>query len=194
MNKRTILILGIILAVVCVVGGVVFAVASFSVSQSNKTYGALSEVCFGNPVPDAAAYAAQSGIHPAVGMKLYGTSYSTYNYPIPEDALAASVSETQVVFCFGDQEKTLLERCPYGDDNSDKPTHVVERYQYELAIKLFEAKTGILIAEKTLLGKPPRECLDEEVFPEGSDTLTVDGEKVSDADIQVWLRSFIIIP
>jgi hypothetical protein len=194
MNKRTMLIVGIILAVCCVAGGVVLAIASFGVSQSNETYGELSEACFGNAVPDAAAYAATSGSHPAIGMKLYGTSYSTYNYPIPENALAASVSETQVVFCMGDQDKALLERCPYIVDNSDQPTHIVERYQYELAIKLVEAKTGILIAEETLVGKAPRECLDEETFLEGSETVAVDGDKVSDADIQAWLRQYIIIP
>jgi hypothetical protein len=168
--------------------------ASYSVKQEDETYGAVSEACFGSAVPNAAAYAATPGIHPAIGMKLYGTSYSTYNYPLPDNAVAASVSETQVVFCFGDQEKVLVETCPYKYDNSRNPTHVVERSQYQLAIKLFEAKTGILIAEETLIGKAPRECLEEQFFSEDITTITVDGEEVSDVAVQAWLRPYIIIP
>jgi hypothetical protein len=194
MNKRKILILGVILLVVCGVCSVVVAMASYSVNQEDQTYGAVSEACFGSPVPDAAAYAATSGIHPAVGMKLYGTHYSTYNYPLPDNAVAASVSDAQVVFCLGDQEKVLLESCPYEYDSSGTPTHVVERSQYELTIKLFEAKTGILIAEETLIGKAPRKCLDEQFFSRRNKIITIDGEEVSDADIQAWLRPYIIIP
>ena len=194
MNKRNILMLGGIFFVVCAVCSVVVAMASYSVSQEDETYGAVSEACFGSPVPNAAAYAATPGIHPAIGMKLYGTSYSTYNYPLPDNAVAASVGETQVVFCFGDQEKVLVETCPYELDKSGNPTHVVERSQYQLPIKLFEAKTGILIAEETLIGKAPRECLDEQFFSRRTKTIKVDGDEVSDVDIQAWLRPYIIIP
>ena len=194
MNKRKILILGVILLVVCGVCSVVVAMASYSVSQADETYGALSEACFGSPVADAAAYAATSGIHPAVGMQWYGADYSAYNYPIPDNAVAASVSETQVVFCLGEQEKVLVENCLYTYHNVDSPTHVVERSQYQQTIKLFEAKTGTLIAEGILIGQAPRECLDQEYFSQDTKTVRLDGEEVSDADVQAWLRPYIIIP
>lgn len=193
MNKRLIIII-IAVVLVCFCVGVVFAIAMFSISKENKTYGSLSEACHGNPVPDAASYSDTSGIHPAVGMKLYGSKYSAYNYAIPDQALAEGVSDAQLVLCLKEAEKELLERCPYGKEGDDEATNVVERYSYELDVILVEAKTGNVLAEDTLVGDEPRECLDEEVFPSGQDTISVEGEEVSSSQLQEWLRPYVIIP
>lgn len=194
MNNLRVVIIGGVVLVLCLCVSGVFAVAMFSVSQDNATYGALAEACQGSGVAAAAEYSEDSGVHPAVGMKSYtGASYSTYNYAIPDQAVAKGVADAQLVLCVEEEKKELLESCPYEDEDDDK-LRVVERYGYEVKVTLVEAKTGKVIEEETLNGEEPRECKDVESFRESQTTVTLDGENVDTADMQQWVRPYVIIP
>lgn len=194
MKKEHVTIIAGLLSVLCCCAVGVFAVAAWNVNQNNETYGALAEACYGNGVAAAAAYSEASGTHLAAGMRLSGKDYSSYNYVIPDKALAKGVADAELVVCLQEEQKELLERCPYSKDDDDEDISFVERYGYEVEVTIVEAQTGKTVAEKKLKGDEPRECEDYEEFPKGKNTLTLEGEKVSSAQVHDWARPYIIIP
>ena len=63
--------------------------------------------------------------------------------------------------------------------------------QHQVKIRLIAAKTGQVVANDTLLGTEPRECMDTETFSSGATSMTLSGESVPVSQIQTWLRPHV---
>jgi hypothetical protein len=200
MSKKSIVIL-IIVAVVAIVGLVVglgfcglLGYAMSDINKTNKEFGSLVEVCYGGSVESAAPYSNEAGIHPAMGVSAYtsGGDMSPNPYAIPKKALAKTLAETELVVCMGDEERVLIDRCTYTDDAGNK-IGILDLYGFEREVTLIEAKTGQTVAQETIQGTPPQECLDTEAFPKGDDKMERQGSKVSNDDVEEWVRPYVII-
>jgi hypothetical protein len=123
-----------------VIGVLVFgavAVAAllwFMNGRAQQEFGALTAACERKAVNVASTYARTPGKHPAVvvrrssgqwqldaGLPLLGSRL------IPGEAVAQSLSETQIVLCLGPIFEVFIERCPYTTNGADY-TNAVERY------------------------------------------------------------------
>jgi hypothetical protein len=183
--------IGIVLAVVALCFVVLFIYLLRDSNARIAEFEPLLEACKGRGVSETAAYQTTPGIHLVMAFKpSFGDNWVTAILAVPDEWEAKTLAETELVLCLSEQEEVLLERCPYGSLNEENVEieNIVERYQYSQELRLVEAQTGNLLAEETLTGKPPRECLDEEVFRSGQDTLTVKGEEVSNSQIKDWLE------
>ena len=187
------IILGLVsvLLVACVAGVVLIYIQT---SKTQEQFAPLLESCRGNTVSQAAAYTDTPGNHPAMGVMKSKLGLRIYTYIVPDEVLAASVAEAQLVLCATEAEEVLIERCPYATKNEKgaEATNVVERYYYQQEVKLVEAKTGRTIASETLRGKDPRECLKQETFLKGQETVKVKGQEISSRDLQEWIRPYVI--
>ena len=200
MSKKTIVIL-IIVAIVVIIGLILglgfcglFSYAMGDINKTNKEFGPLGEVCYGGTVESAAPYSEEPGIHPAMGVSSYtsGGDMSPHPYVIPKKALAKTLEETELVVCMDDEERVLIDRCTYTDDEGNK-IGILDLYAFEREVTLIEAKTGRTVAQETIQGTAPQECLDTEAFPKGDDKMEREGAKVSNDDIEEWVRPYVII-
>jgi hypothetical protein len=188
------IILGVV-ALVGVVCIVIFVVAAVTTTQTQQEFGGLLDVCRGNGLASAPAYdAAASGTHRAMGVKKSSTgAMHIYPYAVPDEAMAETQTQTELVLCIDEAKETLIERCPYGeDDEKADVTKVVERYAFEQEVTLFAAQTGAVVASETLSSQPD-ECLEEEAFRTGQETIVIKAGEISDDEIEEWLRPHVIV-
>lgn len=189
--KKIILIAGALILLACI-GGVVILYMQTSATQ--EKFQPLIDACRGNQVAEAAPYSQTSGTHPSMGVieRASGT-LQIYTYAVPDDALAESVAETQLVLCLTEPKEVLIESCPYAKGDATEADGVVERYVYERELTLVEAKTGKVLASEVLKGDDPRECLEQESFRKGENTVKVKGAEIADAHMQEWMRPYAVI-
>ena len=127
-------------------------------------------------VEDAAEYTSGQGVHPVVVMKAgsVGLLHSWHD-KLPENVQALSFRTAQLIGCV-EEEKILIETCYYYGPR-------IERYQYQVTIRLANAQTGKTLASETVKGPPPRLCKKTE----RSDTKTLVGTPVKFQEVQSWI-------
>jgi hypothetical protein len=138
---------------------------------------ALAALCRGKGVPQAAAFNKSSETHPAVVLKPSGTLHSWHKRLQP-GWQAESVEETELVILVPPQKRTLLGVQTYS--NGAPP---IRRYQYDLDVRLLEARTGRLIAQKHFqnAARPIRPM---EVW-----ALTELGDPIAWLDVSRWMKA-----
>jgi hypothetical protein len=198
-NRRLLIVLGVALALVCVCGGVLVAVAARSGGGTKATQTAnaqfmepLQAICSGQggAVAGAGAYAAGAGIHPVMVFRtLNGTNHNRDTRVGTGDWSPKGLSEAQLVACTEDTWVTV-ESCPYTSKTTGNTSTLI-RSQNQVKVRLFAAQSGKSVATQTLLGTDPRECLDTETFTAGATSMTVSGEAVTPSDIQGWLKTYV---
>ncbi len=141
----------------------------------------LGLVCMGAPISAAAPYAG-SGLHPAVLEDEHSEWPSeSWSDQIPEAWSPARSEEAQLVVCVGEIEDISLEVCPYnlGSD--------ITRYRRDLPVRILEARTGNLVAQKTFVGSDPRHCQ----ATENMNTTVLYGEIASYSEVETWFRQYV---
>jgi len=146
-----------------------------SISESIKG------ACQGQAVPGAGAYSPDGRFHAAVVMSASGDD------PIWAGGgwQPAALRFVDLVACVQDDEGTsAIQTCQY---TGGPP---ITRYQYHVTVRLIDAATGELAAEKSVFGKPPDAC------PETAKASieSMYGERVSHAEISDWLLQFVNPP
>ncbi len=160
-----------------------------------ETKHALEGVCVGDgaSVPEAAAYAQTSGLHPVMYVEKSGLGnwLSSYNYHPPAGWLSEEPVDTELVACL-EEEQVEIERCPYTLQNGDSA--VLVRLQWRTVVTLREARTGkVVAASETIAGEPPRACQESEQFTEGDLTEFISGER-PEGGVEAWLEPYVEIP
>lgn len=117
---------------------------------------ALSQVCNGKGVAEAATYDSQKkDIHPIVVLSTNGEPHE-WSIQLPDDWFPNNVNEAQLVACVGDQIDIKVQTCNYGNFGIKSST--ITRYQIERSFQIREAKTGKILIEKTYTGTMPPTC------------------------------------
>lgn len=199
MNRRLLIILGVVLALFCVCTGGVVALAARSGGNTKATQTAsaqfiepLKGLCTGQStgLAGAGTYAAGPGTHPVMVFRtLNATNYNRDTRVGTGDWSPGTLGATQLVACT-DDSSVKVEECPYTSKTTGNTSTLI-RYQNQVKIRLFSAKTGQSVATHTLLGTAPRECMDTETFTAGQTTMSVSGEAVTASDIQAWLKTYV---
>lgn len=119
----------------------------------------LSPACQGNGIADAAPYnAGVNDPHLIILINSLGDAH-TWNTDLPTAWRSTSVNDTQLVACIGGERARILQRCEYNVAPTEyPPSHLIERWRYELEINVVEAQTGITVGTYTLLGSLPEDC------------------------------------
>lgn len=118
-------------------------------------------VCSGKAVPEAAAYNPYSGLaHPLVIIEWQGGFHFTYMYShnLPIDWMPFSVDELQLVVCLDKVEDKLIQFCPYVYSTSGNDAGATLRIRYQQKVRVYAAKTGILIYSGYMYGSNPDAC------------------------------------
>lgn len=139
---------------------------------------ALSSVCAGRGASAAGAYTG-GGIHSAVLLSSGGGAHD-WSDDLPEAWLPASVGEAQLVACVAEEAENEIEECLYNGPS-------IHRYQYQVSLRLVEARTGAVVATTVLEGSPPRECQPSEPY----DLTRLAGDHVSYAAAEDWMRGYV---
>lgn len=117
---------------------------------------ALSQVCSGKGVIEAAAYDSEgTNIHPIVILLANGEPHE-WTIQLPENWFPKNVSEAELVACVGDQVDIKIQTCNYGNFGIKSTT--ITRYQIKRSFQIREAKTGNVVAEETITGTMPPKC------------------------------------
>ena len=199
MNRRLLIILGVVLALFCVCTGGVTALALRSSNEKEATQTAsaqfvepLKALCTGQStgVTGAGAYAAGPGVHPVMVFRtLNAANYNRDTRVGTGDWSPGNLAATQLVACTDDSSATV-EQCPYTSKTTGS-TSTLYRYQNQVKIRLISAKSGQVVATATLMGTEPRECMETETFTAGATTMSVSGEAVTPSQIQAWLKTYV---
>jgi hypothetical protein len=112
---------------------------------------AASQACNGLPVPNAAEYPGNTGLHPLVLTTPSGGWHSSTN-TLPQAWKPGSVHDLQLVACATETRKIEIQSCTYSSNGEFK------RYQEMMYIKIVAAKTGKLVKELDVEGDDPSEC------------------------------------
>jgi hypothetical protein len=193
-SQNTILILAVVwlvLLVVIVLGGYFF----LQYRQFQNEFGPLIGVCQGERVNVTSTYSSTPGVHPAIAVIKRSGQYQLDTHLIPKAARAQSLAETQVVLCLGPVHEVFIESCPYvlKEGPLAGTTRTVERYYYKQEGELIEAKTGRVVTLEAFTGKSAHYCYEVEKFREDERVMKLKGTQISDADIQKWAESHLII-
>lgn len=135
-------------------------------------------VCGGAGVPDAAPYAGGPGPHPVLVMD-EAANIHDWNSAMAGQT-TANPAEVQLVACVSEESERLIEECPYDGPN-------IFRYVYERRVNLYNAQTGQRIANTTLTGADPRNCLDTEPW----DLVRLAGPSVDLVQLRDWLAWYV---
>jgi len=134
--------------------------------------------CAGEGVTGAAAYAPHPGAHPAVVLHRGRTVHR-----LPPEWRPASKDDTELVACFGDIERDLIETCSYAGGAA------IKRYRFGAQLTLVEARTGEVVATKWFWGDPPRACKQSE----DRSVRSLKGDKEIDmAAVEAWLSAYVL--
>ena len=136
----------------------------------------LAVLCRGTPVPQAAAFNPNNEMHPTVIFRPNGTVHAWQERLQPEWQ-ADSVEETELVIILPPQTRTLLQTVNYANGAPS-----IKRYQYDLEVRVLEARTGKPLGHKHF------QTIARPVRPQEPWTLTELGEPVACRDVFRWLR------
>lgn len=114
--------------------------------------GAFDNFCsLGQGIPAAASYNPTNEFHPIRLLKL-DSSRHPWNYILPIDWIPASIADTQLVACVGDDYEELIQTCSYN------PSGTFRRYRHFVDITLRVARTGEIIDTVKVGGSLPETC------------------------------------
>lgn len=144
---------------------------------------AVSQACEGRGIEQAAAYAGEPGLHPAVLVDSLGNRAS-WTDKVPVEWRATSVGTVELVACVGEEEKVEVEKCEYTGGGS------INRYRHERQLRIVNARTGETLWEVVLTGSRPGSCpLTKPSLDPGSD---MKGSHVSFEDVRRWLGAYVL--
>jgi hypothetical protein len=118
---------------------------------------ALSQVCRGVGVKQAAPYTGGSGLHSMVLLDASGGKHP-WTGQLPADWRSESISTTQLVLCVGDEREEVGDTCDYYPVSGVPPCLQVNRYYYEIEARVVEATTAAVITTVVALGEPAPFC------------------------------------
>ena len=148
---------------------------------------AVFPACTGKAVPAAAARST-AGPRKIVVINI-GSDGRHYEWAANDDKwLPSSVAAAELVACFT-TDKQLIDACGY--DTSKGPVSV-PIYQYVITGKVYEARTGTLLGEKTFTGsRPDTACAESIQFREGSGPGSREGSMPDDKEQLAFVRGFV---
>jgi hypothetical protein len=141
---------------------------------------ALANVCTGQGVSEAAAYARGEAPHPIVLLSESGEHHA-WSDGLPAEWYPAGVSDVQLVACIGTETEQTIEVCHYNGPD-------ITRYTNQLTVRLVEARTGRTLASQTFTGDPPRECRHSEDY----DLTRLEGPEIDLSVVQGWLSNYVL--
>jgi hypothetical protein len=121
---------------------------------------AARRACQGLPVPAAAAYPGDTGLHSLILTNSSGGWHTSSN-TLPQAWKPASVHELQLVACAAKTRDVVIQTCTYSSNGEFK------RYREMLDIRIVAARTGQLVKELNLVGFDPSAC-PEQISSSGS--------------------------
>ena len=141
----------------------------------------LECVCHGTGVSECANYTADESFHPIILLNNVGDRHR-WSDQIPEEWEPMAMRFCQLVVSIVKEDKILVETCSYLLGSS------IERYQYQMQLRVFAAATGEVVAEHLIQGTPPEEC------PSSAPKYrtVIEGDHVSFSDLQLWLEENIV--
>jgi hypothetical protein len=151
----------------------------------------LREVCGGSGLNEARGVQPDAGPHRLVVFRslMAGEqsldSFYNRSEDVPAEWRASAPDDTEVVACVH-AERILVEECAYALDGG--ATAVLRREQWLARVVIHDARTGEVIDEGGVEGSLPRECQDEETFPDGQTSQSIIGEQPTPDAIAQWLR------
>jgi hypothetical protein len=137
----------------------------------------LAVVCRGKGVPQAAPFNKNTEVHPAVVLKPTGKLHK-WNERLQAGWQAESVEETELVVVVPPQKRTLLGVQTY--PNGAPP---IRRFQYDLDVRVLEARTGRLVAYKHF------QTVARPIMRVETWALTELGDPVAWRDVYRWVQS-----
>lgn len=142
----------------------------------------LKDVRLGEAAVGAGPYAPNGDFHPVVLLDGNGEFHSWSDDMGGWEAMALRFAE--LVLFVDEQERVLMQTCQYQLGGT------WTRYEYEMKVDLFSAKTGELVASVTVVGEPPDPCPEIKETGHGESI----GERVVIEDLQLWLAEFVNPP
>jgi hypothetical protein len=137
---------------------------------------ALAVLCRGTPVPQAAAFNRKEETHLTVIFKPNGMLHP-WNERLAEDWQANSVEEAELVVIIPPQQRSLLQVVNYANGAPS-----IRRYQYDLEVRVLEARTARTIGRKHF------QTVARPVRPVETWALTELGDPVAWRDVSHWLK------
>ncbi|MCB9078510.1 MAG: hypothetical protein H6631_13000 [Anaerolineaceae bacterium] len=151
-------------------------------------------VCTGNVNNSSIGYKEGTGYHSVVLVAERkdddSWAWLATNKEMPVEWQPSDANSVELVACL-EPDSIVLEECPYFITGIPGVS-ILERRQHTLRMKLRDAKTGKIIASKSMVKGPiPSECPDETKFEQGSNRKRIFGGSVPDGQIFDWLRPFV---
>ena len=145
----------------------------------------------GHGVEEMAAYGGP-GPHPIVVMDSAGGIHQSV-YELPSEWVCDSINDIELVAYVGENEWVTIETCSYGSlySYSQFGMWIAYREQCQVEVRLIEAQTGSVVADKVFLGPLPRAFRETESFASDEYSKTIRGDIVSFAEIQQWLTTYV---
>ena len=142
--------------------------------SEEEIYAELGQVCEGIGVVSAAAYDPYQGATSILLFTDEGRRHPT-TASVPRFWRPESVSNAELVACFGSTFRVEMGTCRYDDGSS------IDRYSQRIRVSIFLAQTGELLDMLTLEGPPPSQC--PETIVAGSDRREYVGDAPHGAQI-----------
>ena len=136
----------------------------------------------GHGVKEMADYGG-SAPHPIVVLDSSDSSILQSMYELPSEWVPASIDDIQLVAFVGN-ERVEIEILNY-------TMGYLYREQWRREVRLIEALTGRVVADKIFLGSLPRKARNVETFSSNISRHTLTGNEVPFAEIQRWLSSYV---
>ncbi|MFC2011480.1 HEAT repeat domain-containing protein [Chloroflexota bacterium] len=123
--------------------------------------------------------------HPIMVLNSAGGIHQSI-YKLPSKWVPTSIDDIELVAFIGENEQVTIETCRYSGGRT------IYRKGYQTEVRLIEAQTGRVVADKVFLGSPPRECELVSSFDpwEGSSKVYY-GSIVQFVEIQRWLSTYV---
>jgi uncharacterized protein YraI len=139
------------------------------------------------PVDVVPVYDGGPTFHPILLQTTAGTPH-WWATQVPSWA-PATVLDTQLVACIGDQQERLIETCEY-ESYSGGWAPPIRRYVYDVTVQLFSPQNGAMVASTTISGAEPRACGPSEPW----NLTRLAGPQVQSSQVFDWLRPFVNPP
>jgi hypothetical protein len=143
------------------------------IQYDEKYWTAMHLACSGKGTVEAKAYEPDKSIHKVVPINRNLDS-------VPKEWQPDSLSNTELVLCFGDDEEILIDYCRY------YPSGIIDRIQNKKNAYLVAARTGEVIAQNTFSGTFPEPC---PYVTRGSGKIV--GSAVKVEDMLVWMSPYV---
>jgi hypothetical protein len=142
---------------------------------------AFSSICNqGGGVEEAAQFASGAGIRPVILTTDSGQPHDWYK-DLPDTYKPLAIRLTQLIVCIDPEKEVKIQTCPYIDGPD------IERYQYQVRVRLIRARSGQVVAVKELRGTAPRACEQKEFVS----TVRLDGSHVAYSELADWIMTYI---